>query len=62
MFIINHNGEVVEMPAYNTKNNKTYYSWLWKEKYGVEFKQDNSQQKIISKHLQNVMNLKPSNK
>jgi hypothetical protein len=62
MFIINHKGEVVEMPAYNTKNNKTYYSWLWKEKYDIEFKQDNSQQKIISRHLQNVMNLKPINK
>lgn len=51
MFFLNKNGEVKEIPKYVYIDEKTYYTYLWKEKYNINFEEYNEESNDIDYNI-----------
>lgn len=55
MFIINHKGQIQQVPEHIKKSHKTYYSYLWEHKFDIKFKKDSKQQNDIQSHISKIL-------
>ena len=39
MFFINKKGEIEEIPKYSYINDNEYYTYVWKNKYNIDFQE-----------------------